>query len=365
MKADEAAKVLGVEPARLRFLEMHCRDFLSASRLELPCSYGSGDLKILAAANVLHENGMPPSALKSHIVRMLTDPSGWNNGPNGAAECEPSAARLIAIASGKGGVGKSNIALNLAVELTRSGLSIALLDADLGVANVHLLAGLEAGSTLRDVVSGECGLEDIITHLPEGPDIILGSSGIHELANLSPPRRQTLLAQLEKLASRYDAVIVDVAAGVSGSVLDFVVASDFVVVVTTSETTAVTDAYALIKLSLGRNSHCRIGVVANRVRTAHEGASALERISGCARRFLDRSVLELGWVWEDSRVRRAVNERVPFLLGYPKSRASASVRKLAVRLREENIVSSRPQGDKAVLGFPARDRRLLRAGNTQ
>jgi len=341
LKTDEAAKLLGLEPARIRFLEMHCQDFLSQSRWEIPRRYGNKDLKVLAAGNRLLEKGLPLNALKSQLFVMLASPSMRNKNSNRLPAHELCGATLIAVTSGKGGVGKSNIALNLGVELARSGLRTMLMDADLGVANIHLLAGLRTGPTLQDVVSGRCTMTDVITPVPGGPDIVPGSSGILELADLPATKRQVLLEELRNIESRYDVILVDTAAGVAQTVLDFVVSSDFVLVVTTAETTAITDAYALIKLSLARNPYCRMGVVANRVRSAREGESTLKRIAECTQRFLGKSVLELGCVWEDTRVRTAVNERVPFLLNYPKSRASASVRRLARLLKDKDIVSSR------------------------
>lgn len=348
--SDEAARMLRIEAARFRFLEMQCADFLSFSRLDFPRSYSPGDLKILAAANRLHEEGVPPDKIKSHLAKMLAEPAEWDHLSTGAAASDArSAPRLIAVASGKGGVGKSNIALSLGAQLVESGLNVAVLDADLGVANVHLLAGLKIDRTLKDVVSGACELQDIVARVPGGPDIVPGSSGIFEMANLSSLRRQTLLAGLGKLAMRYDALLVDAAAGVSGSVLDFVVMADFTIVVTTAETTAITDAYALIKLAFKRNPYCRVGVVVNRVKNAREGAAAMERLSNCTQRFLGRSLMELGCVWEDGRVRRAVNERTPFVLAYPESRASASIRKLSAMLHRENIVSSRRGAEESGL----------------
>lgn len=347
LKTHEAAKLLGVEPARFRFLEMHCQDFLSLSRLEIPRRYSPSDLKILAAADRLLKEGLAPAALKSHLSKLLADPSGWNIRSNGPAPHGLDAAKLIAITSGKGGVGKSNIALNLSVELARLGLRTAAMDADLGAANLHLLAGLTTDRTLRHVISGECSIEEIIANMPEGPDIVPGSSGIFELANLPAHRRQTLLAGLRKLESGYDLIIIDTAAGVGEGVLDFVVSSDFVLVVTTPETTAITDAYALIKLALQRNPYCSIGVVANRVRSVREGAATLGRLSNCTRRFLSRSLLELGYVWEDSHVRRAVDERVPFSVRYPQSRASAAARRLARTLMEKGLASPRLRAERA------------------
>jgi flagellar biosynthesis protein FlhG len=346
--SNEAARLLCVEPSRFRFLEMQCSDFLSASSLEFPRCYSRGDLKILAAAKYLHEEGLAPSLLKSRLAKMLAEPVGWN-GKKSATRVEAAAVapRLITVASGKGGVGKSNIALSLGAQLVGSGLRVVLLDADLGVANTHLLAGLKVGRTLKDVIAGNCGIDDVIARVSEGPDVVPGSSGIYDMANISAPRRLALLAEIGKLTSRYDVVLVDAAAGVSGAVLDFVVAADFNIVVTTAETTAITDAYALIKLTYERNPYSRIGVVVNRVRSAREGAAAIERLTGCARKFLGRSPIDLGCVWEDGRVRRAVNERVPFVLAYPEAKASASIRKLSALLQEKKIVSRRHEAEEA------------------
>jgi len=339
LKAHEASKSLGIEPARFRFLETHCRDFLSASQLEVPQRYTSGDLKILASADRLLKNGVSPSTLKTQLTTLLREPSRWQSFLNGSMRGEPTSARLISITSGKGGVGKSNVALNLGVELVRAGLRVAVLDADLGTANLHLMAGLTSGQSLRHVISGNCSIEQIIATVPDGPDIVPGASGIFELANLPHIKRQMLITELRRLESRYDVVLIDTAAGVAGTVLDFVVSSDFVLVFTTAETTSITDAYALIKLASERNPSSAIGIVANRLRSTREGVSTLGRISNCARRFLGRSVLEMGYIWEDSHVARATNECVPFTVRYPDSRASRSIRKLAHLLCEKDIAS--------------------------
>jgi len=363
LMAKEIEELLGVESSRFRFLEMHCQDFLSPSRFEIPHRYCSGDLKILDAANRLLERGISPSVLKSNLAEMLANPE-WSGGVEESAAPESTSGKLIAVASGKGGVGKSNIALNLGVEFVRSGLRTVVMDADLGVANLHLMAGLKTGPTLRDVASGECGIEDTLASVSEGPDIVPGSSGVFELANLPAAKRQLLLSELEKLEARYDVILIDAAAGVAGAVLDFVVSSDFVLVVTTPENTAITDAYALIKLALERDPCCDIGVVANRVRNTKEGARTIGQISYCVKRFLNRSVHELGWIWESSDVRRAVNERSPFSICHPRSRAAIAVRKLARVLIEKGIVFSHPQQERTGFKMYAERRPPARAAMT-
>lgn len=347
MRIEEAAEFLGVEVARFRFLEMHSQDFLAPSRFEIPRRYTSRDIKILAFADRLLKEGTAPNVLRSRMARMLTEPSPWEAVVQKPSESGSLTARLIAVTSGKGGVGKSNVGLNLAAELGKLGLRIALMDGDLGVANIHLLAGLKIERTLRHVVSGACGIEDVIVSVPHGPDVVPGSSGIFELANLPGHKRQSLLTELRKLETRYDLILIDTGAGVGGSVLDFVTGSDFALIVTTPETTAITDAYALIKLCLERNPGCKAGVVVNRVRSAREGRLAFGRIDGCARRFLGRSILEMGCIYEDPHVRLAVNECVPFSVKYPDSKASSSIRKLAQALQDMGIASGRSRNERS------------------
>jgi flagellar biosynthesis protein FlhG len=360
LRIEEAAEILDLDVARFRFLEMHSQDFLAPSRFEIPRRYTPRDIKILALADRLLREGTAPNALKSRLGRMLAEPSPWETVLQKPSEPDSHIARLIAVTSGKGGVGKSNIALNLAAELGKSGLRVALMDGDLGVANIHLLAGLRIERTLRHVVSGACGIEDVIVSVPHGPDIVPGSSGIFELANLPGHKRQSLLTELRKIETRYDLVLIDTGAGVGGSVLDFVTGSDFALIVTTPETTAITDAYALIKLCLERNPGCKAGVVVNRVRSAREGRSTFGRIDGCARRFLGRSVLEMGCIYEDAHVRLAVNECVPFSVKYPDSKASSSIRKLAQALQDTGIASRRSKNDLSGFSVLA-ERRAPRA----
>ncbi|GAB4330143.1 MAG: hypothetical protein Kow0099_00540 [Candidatus Abyssubacteria bacterium] len=343
--ADRMMAALGVEAARFRYLELICRDYISPSRSVLPRTYTQGDLKVLREADRLLRRGLGPAAVKAQLAIKLAEPAEW--GSCDSERCGRGSASLLSISSGKGGVGKSNIALNLAVHLVGMGFRTVVLDADLGVANLHVLAGIRARHTLQHVMVGKCGIEEIIVPAPGGPDIIPGSSGIYDLANLPGHKRRILLSELEKLESGYDVIVIDTAAGVAAAVLDFVVSSDFGIVVTTPEATAITDAYALTKLSLERAPGFRIGIVANRVKSAREGALALRRISDCARRFLGRSPLELGYVWEDSTVRRAVNEGIPFSVGYPQSKASLCMHRLAKTLVEKRVIGpckKRPTG---------------------
>jgi flagellar biosynthesis protein FlhG len=343
MTAEEIARSLQVEPAKLRYLEFLCQGFVSKPRLGFLRQYSKNDLQIMETANQLLTEGIPSNALKSRLAKMflLQERRSLHEAPLSSA---PAGAALITVSSGKGGVGKSTLALNLGVELKRAGHRVVVIDGDWGTANLHVMAGLRVERTLRQVASGECGIEEVILGIPGGPDIVPGSSGIFEMANLNRSRQDTLLSELLRLGSRYEIILLDTAAGVAAPVVEFVAASDLGLIVTSPEKTAITDAYALIKLSVERNRRCKLGLVVNRIRSAREGAFVLGRISGCARRFLNQPVLELGYIWEDAHVRRAVNEGTSLCLQYPESKASLSIRKLARLLRENNLLSSHSQG---------------------
>jgi len=339
MNSDTASKSLKMEPARFRYLELLCQELLSTPGPGFQREYVSRDLKVLETADRLLREGVAPASLKVHLRRSLS-PRREGDGHSGLA-VNLQKACVISISSGKGGVGKSTLALNLGVELKRAGHRVVVVDADLGTANLHLMAGIRPGRTLHHVISGECPIEDIILQVIGGPDIICGSSGILELANMNRQKRELLLSELARLEHLYDVILVDTAAGVAASVIDFVSSSDFALVVTSPEVTSITDAYAVIKLAVEHDRDCRLGLVANRVRSVSEGASVLGRISKCATRFLLKPVLELGFIWEDSNVRRAVNAGCPLAIQHPDSRASLAIRKLARVLGERELILSR------------------------
>ena len=341
--AEEAIRILQVEPARFRYLEFLCQDFLSLPAHGFTRQYSSHHMKVLKLAHQLLESGIPAYALKTHLARNLSFKQEQEISDNESDPFAKPAGACVAVASGKGGVGKSMLSLNLAIELSRAGSKVAVVDADLGTANLHVMTGLRVEKTLKHVISGECTIEDVVTSLPGGPDLVAGASGIFELANLGRRKREALMMELVRLRKLYDYLIVDAAAGVAASVIDFVAFSDLGVVVASPEKTAITDAYAVLKLSCERNRQCRLALVANRVRSAREGAFVLGRISSCARRFLHQSVLEMGYIWEDSHARRAVNEGQPLVVQYPRSRASTAIRKIAALLREQNLVCPREE----------------------
>lgn len=241
-------------------------------------------------------------------------------------------ARVIAVTSGKGGVGKTNLAVNLGVALVQQGKRVALLDADLGLANVDLVLGIDPQYTLSDVVYGERALAEVIVQGPAGLQVVAGGSGVYELANLSQWRLERFLRALETLDASLDVLLLDTGAGIGRQVLSFALASRELVVVTTPEPPAMADAYSIIKLVAVRCPEARLWVVVNMVPSHREGEAVFQRLATVAQRFLGVRPEYLGSLPRDEAVVRAVQRQEPFVLAFPHAPASRAVAAIASRL---------------------------------
>ncbi len=243
-------------------------------------------------------------------------------------------ATVIAVTSGKGGVGKSNIAVNLAIQLAGVGKKVVLLDADLGLANADVLCNIDLPWNLSHVIARKKDLSEVLVKVPGGFSLIGGASGLARMADLSDGDRQRLITALAELEEQADVILIDTGAGISPSVLSFTRAADHVLVVTTPEPTAITDAYAVIKVLSRDQSDRRVSLLVNQVRSAHEGRVVHERISKVARQFLSVSVFDAGYVFADEQVPAAVRRRTPFVIGAPRCPASQCLSQLAMRLEQ-------------------------------
>lgn len=256
--------------------------------------------------------------------------------------------RLISIASGKGGVGKSNITLNLAIALANMGHKILLVDGDLGLANLDVLLGLNCKRHLGHVISGKFDIPDIIYPGPGGIDVISGASGIHSVVNMDASSKGALLKAFRALEKRYDLVLIDTQAGISSNVLDFIYQSDEVIVVATPEPTSLTDAYALIKLLSRECLGSNMRLLCNQVRDEKEALSVSLKVQAVCERFLGRSVDYAGFVPYDNHVAKAVRKRRPFLFEFPRCEASQSIRSLAQSLQRPDRLVQRNRSPKGV-----------------
>jgi flagellar biosynthesis protein FlhG len=250
-------------------------------------------------------------------------------------------AKFIAVTSGKGGVGKSNISANLAISLAKKGKKVTLIDLDLGLANVDILLNVNSQYTLQHLFKGFKNIEDIIEKGPEGIDIIAGGSGLNSLTELNETQRTLFLNSFYTLARSNDYIIFDTAAGISNNVIKFVLAADEVIVVTTQEPPAITDAYALMKVLSTYGRQLPINVVINMVKSPYEARRTFEKLSSVVERFLQISVHDLGYVLHDTSVNDAIMKRRPFYTMYPFSSATKSIKDVRKNLLAKIDASSR------------------------
>lgn len=253
---------------------------------------------------------------------------------------ENNKARVICVSSGKGGVGKSNLTLNLAISLTKKNKKVLVIDADLGLANIEVLMGLNPKYSLIDVIERNISLSDALIRSPIGVDLISGGAGFGDLANLSAYKINSILNNLAVLEDDYDYIFMDTGAGISQSVLSFISSSDEVIVVTIPEPTAIADAYALVKV-IQTDAPRKINMIVNRVDNDIEGNRTFNKINVVSQRFLHTNISYLGHVTDDKNVRSAVKLQRPFSISYPNTIASKDLEVICSR-----ISNLKPKKDK-------------------
>ncbi|TCV94168.1 flagellar biosynthesis protein FlhG [Luteibacter rhizovicinus] len=275
-------------------------------------------------------------------------------GINWLAERKP--CRSIAVAGGKGGVGKTTVAVNLAMALSMGGRDVVLLDADLGMANIDVLLGLQPTRHLGHMLDGACTIEELVLQAPHGLKVIPATSGARRMAQLPNIEHAAVIRAFDEYAVPPEFLIVDTAAGISDSVSMFAAASDEVVVVVCDEPASLTDAYALIKVLSREFGVGRFRVVANMVRHAQEGRQLFEKLSRVTGRFLDVSLDFMGMVPHDEYLRQAIRRQAAVVEAWPSSRSAVGFKNLARAVDTWGEPEPRAQGrigffaDRASMG---------------
>ncbi|HEY8538106.1 MAG TPA: MinD/ParA family protein [Steroidobacteraceae bacterium] len=259
----------------------------------------------------------------------------------------PGPVQVIAVTGGKGGVGKTSVAVNLATALASVGRRAMLLDGDLGLANVDVLLGLSPRYTMAHVLSGERSLEEIIVESPQGIQVVPGASGVADLANLSAAGHLSLVQAFSSLSTRVDVLIVDTAAGIAHSVVQFSQAAQHVLIVVCDEPASLTDAYALVKVLSRHHRVTHFRVVANMVRTPGDGEILFQKLQRVTSKFLDVTLEYVGEIPEDPYLRRSIREQRPVVAAFPACPSSRAFKKLALKADKWPV----PEGPRGNLEF--------------
>jgi len=245
------------------------------------------------------------------------------------------AARVLAVTSGKGGVGKTSTSINLAIALASHGLRTIVLDADLGLANVEVLMGLNSFYNMQHVIDGEKTLMQILVQGPGGIEIVPGTSGLSKLADLGPAARQRVLDGLKSLQEEADFVIIDTMAGIGQNAVSFAAAADEVLIVTTPEPSAIVDAYATIKTIYAQRDDALFRLVINMVVSSQQALAVTTNLTRVAQQYLGLPLSYLGHILRDPHVSQGVMQTHPFALRFPNAPATKCIHELAAKLIQQ------------------------------
>ena len=249
-----------------------------------------------------------------------------------AGEYEQKPVRVITVTSGKGGVGKSSVALNTAIALSRRGRRVLIIDSDFGFSNIDVMLGVKTKYDLLDVIERNMDIHDVIEHGLEGVQFISGGSGVYELTKLSEDQLMVIVDNLKKLEDVADTIIFDTGAGVSDNILRLVYASHETLLVTTPEPTAVVDAYALIKIISEQVRNAAVSLIINKVSSMGEALSVMDCLVRVAEKNVDVHIKKLGCISHDASMQKAIRIQVPMLVSYPHCTASVDIDNIISKL---------------------------------
>lgn len=253
-------------------------------------------------------------------------------------ESEGTLGRSIAVVSGKGGVGKSNFSTNFAINLSKLGKKVVIIDMDVGMANIHILTGTTGHYNLKDYLEGRLALEQVLFNGPFNLHYIYGGSGLRSVMEWSEEMFSLLIEAFEHLQKTFDYIIFDMGAGATNWTVDLLTSIDEIIVITTAEPTSITDAYSMMKFIHLKDNEKRFYIVCNRAESVEEGKETLLRLKNTMSKFLSKDIFLLGSLPEDSTVRKAVKEQVPFAISYANAPISIALSKIVNHFVNKEIV---------------------------
>ncbi|MFT4413581.1 MinD/ParA family protein [Fredinandcohnia humi] len=251
--------------------------------------------------------------------------------------------KTIAVISGKGGVGKSNISLNFSIALSKYGKKVLLFDMDIGMGNIDILMGISAQYSIVDLFDNDLKIYDLLIKGPEGIDYIAGGNGLSSLFKLDESSSDYLLEQIQQILNHYDYVIFDMGAGMSEENAKFLLAMDEIFIITTPEPTSITDAYSAMKYICMFDQSIPFYLLVNRAQSESEGLQTLKRLKQVANQFLVKEIFQLGVLLDDKTVQKAVSHQIPFILYSPKSVISKSLQDIMSNYVENYVEKNRVQ----------------------
>ncbi len=259
--------------------------------------------------------------------------------------------KVIAITSGKGGSGKSNFVANVAIELVRNKKRVLIIDADLGLSNIEILYGIMPKRNLAHLINGKNTIKEIISEGPLGIKLISGGRGLKELNDIDARTQKKMLKEFAYLDDYFDYILIDTGAGITNIILNFVFASDKVIIVTNPEPTAITDSYAMIKLLKEGKEDIDVNIVVNKVEDIEEGKNAFKKVHMVCKKFLNLEVKGLGIILYDEKLNRAIKKQVPMAIEYPKSDYSRNIKLITDKIINEKYSVDIDENKKGARGF--------------
>lgn len=264
--------------------------------------------------------------------------------------------KVISVTSGKGGVGKTSFAINLAAALTHLGKKVLVFDADLGMANIDVLLNVKPDYDILDVIDGDKTVKEILVSCPQNFSIVPGASGMQQLAYLSDSQFNKIISGFNEIQDDYDYMLIDTGAGLSKNVTNFLLASDEVFLITTTEPHAIMDAYSITKVMMDLKAEKRINLIVNRCDSEGEALSVAEKMRSTGQKFLNADINYLGYILEDKNVSKSIKSRTPLLSYNPDSPASKCIKSIAKSCTGVNEQRTEHSG---IVGFLNRLRKLI------